>query len=114
MRELREAVATLREALDRVEPMLDGSDPPAAALEAFKVTIDDVRTEILAILTADDPTGHRRAIGRLRLHRAAQVCQNVIAGLDEGTITERTDGMARLRATAAETLERLCRLTAAD
>lgn len=113
MSELRQEVMVVREALDQLEAQLGPEPVSAAALEAFKVTVDSVRTSVLAMLTAEDPAEYSSFIRKYRLRRAAQVCQNVLSGLVDGTIDVRTPGMDELQATAVETLTRLDELAQA-
>lgn len=110
MTELHQAVSELRQALDDIEAELTQQDPPAAALEDFKVTLDNVRTNVLAFLTAADSADYYGFVRKFRLRRAAQVCQAVLSGIVDGTIDPDTPGFDRFRSTVEETLERLERL----
>ncbi len=107
MSELSQVVRALRPALDDIQSQLIQPQVSAVALEDFKVTVDGVRTSVLAILTAADPADYHIFVREFRLRRAAQVCQNVLSGLVDGTITGETPGFDKLRSTVDETLERL-------
>ena len=107
MSELRQEVRSVREALDRLESEL-GPDPVSAAeLEDFKATVDSIRTSVIAMVTAEDPADYRNFIRKYRLRRAAQVCQNVLSGLVDGTIDILAPGFYRLQSTVTDTLSRL-------
>ena len=105
MSELSKVVRALGPALDAIESQLTRPQVSVAALEDFKVTVDSVRTSVLAILTAADPADYRSFVREFRLRRAAQVCHNVLSGLVDGTITADTPGFDQLRSTVDETLE---------
>ncbi len=107
MSELSQEVLALRRALDNFEAKCGDDDVPPGALEDFKVTVDSIRTSVLAMLTADDPAEYRNFIRNYRLRRAAVVCQSVFSGLIDGTIDRRTPGFGRLQSTVDETLEQL-------
>ena len=107
MSELTRELAAVREALDQLESQMDLEPVSAAALEAFKVIVDNVRNSVFAMITAEDPAEYRSFIRKYRLRRAAQVCQNVLAGLVDGTIDVRTPGFDQLQSTVGETLARL-------
>ncbi len=111
MSELKSVVSDLTKALDDIESHLT-KQPSPSALEDFKVMLDGVRTTLTAILTAADPADYHAFIRKFRLRRAAQVCQNVLHGLVDGTIKGDTPGFDRLRSTVEETLDRLAKFKA--
>ena len=107
MLELKREVTALRQALDTFETECIGGAVHPGALEDFKMTVDGIRTSVLAMLTAEDPSEYRNFIRKYRLRRAAVVCQSVFSGLIDGTIDAHTPGFEQLRTTVDETLERL-------
>lgn len=107
MSELKKEVRALREALDAFESGIGDGPVSDSALEDFKVTVDSVRTSVLAMLTADDPDNYDTFVHNYRLRRGAQVCQSVFSGLVDGTIYPETPGFDQLRATVEDTLARL-------
>ena len=108
--ELINVIAALRSALDRIESDLVDSAFSGPALEDFKSTIDNVRTSVLAIITADAPSECHNFLRKFRLRRGAQICQNVLAGLVDGSITADTPAFEMLHTTVDETLARVDRL----
>ena len=110
MSELKKEVRALREALDAFETGIGDGPVSDAALEDFKMTVDTVRTTVLAMMTADDPDDYENFVHNYRLRRGAQVCQSVFSGLVDGTIYPETPGYDQLRSTVQETLARLDRL----
>ncbi len=110
VRELRAVVVALRTALDEIESQLVDSSLSEPGLEDFKSTIDDVRTSVLAILTAKDFSEWHNSLRKFRLRRGAQICQNVLAGLVDGTITADTPAFEIFHTTLDEALARVDRL----
>lgn len=107
MSELNQLVPELKSALDAIEMELAEEDVSPLVLEDFKVTVDSVRTSVLALLTAKDSGDYYGFVRKYRLRRAAQICQNVLSGLIDNTINADTLGLDQLHATVDETLERL-------
>ena len=110
MSDLNHVVDELQRALTEIDSKLAWDDLPMAALEEFKVALDNVRTSLLALISAADASDHKRSLRRLRLHRAAQVCHNVFSSVIDGTIGPATPGITELKATVEETLDRVDRL----
>jgi hypothetical protein len=106
MTELKRAVDQLRQSLDAIEPHLT-QRTPTSVLEEFKATLDRVRTNVGAISAATTPAEYSDLIAKSRLRRAAQICQGVLTGLSDGTVTRSTLGFDRLRSAVGETLEQL-------
>jgi hypothetical protein len=111
MSELSEAVGRLKAALDRIELSVAWNDLPVAAIEEFKMVLDDVRTNLLALVAAGGPSDYNRTVRRLRMRRATQVCDNTFESIVAGTITPSTPGYAELKSSVAEALDQLRVLT---
>jgi hypothetical protein len=107
MSDLSRITRELREALDAIEGKLRRGAPPPDALEDFKATLDDVRTTVHALVAATDLSDYQEFVRRFRLRRAAQVCQSVIYGIQDGSVTQSTPGFDRLLELADETVQRL-------
>ena len=107
MNEITQVTVGLRKALDDVETQLTKGEPPAAALEDFKSALDGIRTSVLAFINAADSADYHGSVNALRLLRTTQICQNVLTGIVDGSITPSTPGFDRLTATVAETLAKL-------
>jgi hypothetical protein len=107
MNDIGHVTLGLRKALDDVETQLTKGDPPAAALEDFKSALDGIRTSVLAFINATDSADYHGSVSALRLLRTTQICQNVLTGFFDGSITPTTPGFDKLAATVAETLDKL-------
>ncbi len=110
MNELNEVIQKLKEALDRIDLSLAWDNLPVAAIEEFKMALDDVRTILLALVVASGTSDSDRALLQLRVHRATQVCDTTFESLVEGTITPATPGYTELRSIATEALEHVGQL----
>ena len=111
-KELSDVVVALRTALDEIESELVDSALSGPRLEDFKSAIDEIRTSVLAILTAKDSSEWHNFLRKFRLRRGAQICQNVLAGLVDGTITAETPAFEMFHTTVDETLACVDRLIA--
>jgi hypothetical protein len=107
MSELTQVTAGLRKALDDLEQQLGKSNPPAAALEDFKSTLDGIRTSVNAFINAEDSADYHGSVRAFRLLRTTQICQNVLTGMIDGTIAATTPGFDKFIGTVNETLGRL-------
>ncbi|UCG89219.1 MAG: hypothetical protein JSW71_12040 [Gemmatimonadota bacterium] len=107
MSDLAKVTASLRKALDDVEAQLTKGDPPAGALEDFKSVLDGIRTNVIAFVKAADSADYFGTVNSFRLLRATQICQNVLTGLVDGTISAKTPGFEKFQATISDVLERL-------
>ncbi len=103
MSAIKTELLALREGLDQFEAGIGAEPVSTAALEDFKVAVDDVRNSVLSMLVADDAKDYRRFIRKYRLRRAAQVCQGVLSGLVDGTL-DQAPGLDRLQSAVDETL----------
>ena len=112
MSDISQVVDDLRRGLTEVEAKLTWEDLPDTALEELKAIVDSVRTSLLAFVTAIDPADYERSLRAFRLRRAAQVCQGVLSGIVESTISASTPGFPKLRSTVDEALEQLDQLLA--
>jgi len=110
MTSVDKVVEELRQALEQMEMKLSWEDLPVAALEEFKDAVDSARTSLQAFLDADGPADYHDSLNQVRLRRAAGVCQNVFAGLMNGTIGKSTEGFERLATTVKETSEQMEKL----
>lgn len=104
MNEISSVIFELNGALDDIESKAAQGDMSAAALEEFKVSLDGIRTTVLALLTATDLTDYKDFVRKFHLRRAAQVSQNVLSGIVDGTITIETPGFEQLLETVDQTL----------
>ena len=107
MKDLRDLIVELRDVLGGIEGKLEEGEHSSTALEEFKSSLDSARTVLLAVIGSTEAGEGEGVVQHFRLRRAAQVCQNVLFGLLDGTVQRSTPGFAQMQATVDETLERL-------
>ena len=107
MRDLRNLIVELRAVLGGIEGKLAAEGEDSRALEEFKSSLDSARTVLLAIIGSTEAGQGEGVVQHFRLRRAAQVCQNVLFGILDGTVGSTTPGFAQMQETVNETLERL-------
>ncbi len=107
MHERSDTLFQLRDALHDVESTSTDADLADVALDELKAAVDDVRTNVLAMLSAEDSSDYSAVVRRFRLHRATDVCQNVTSGLGDGTIGAGTPGITQLESMVGQVLKRL-------
>jgi hypothetical protein len=107
MSDLDELRGRLGQVLLDLDKQLKKGDPPPAALEDLKATLDGVRTSVLALMSLGDPADYEKHVRGYRVKRAAQVCGSITAAIREGSIGPNTRGFDTFCATADETLRKL-------
>ena len=88
-------VGDLADALTAIESDLAHRDTPPAGLGELKDAIDDIRLTMIGIVTATHSEDYDGSIGRLRIKRAVDLCQNLVADVIDGTVTPGNDGFER-------------------
>lgn len=109
MKDLRTTSENLKEALDKLSALIAKEPPSEEALADFKTVIDTARTSVLGIAASESAADHNASVRRLRLRRAAQVCQGVLYGMRDGDVNPETPGYDQLQAVVDESLELLNR-----
>ena len=104
MSTIKTELLALRRGLDRIEAGIGSEPVSTAALEDFKVAVDDVRASVLSMLVADDSKDYGSFIRKYRLRRTAQVCHGVLSGFADRTLDCQTPGIDRLQSAVDETL----------
>lgn len=105
--ELAYRVTKLEDSLAIIEQEMQRGDAAEETLEDFKVAVDNVRTGILAILSATRSDDYAYALARFRLKRATQLSQNVLSDFVLGTVRPDSTHLSRFRAAAFKAYERI-------
>jgi hypothetical protein len=82
----------LNDSLNALEHDLSRRKTPPEGLGEFKDAVDEIRTNLIAVITATHSGNYDESIGQFRMHRGNQVCQNLLADVIDGTVTGDTDG----------------------
>ena len=82
----------LNDSLTALEHDLSRRKTPPEGLGEFKDAVDEIRTNLIAVVTATHSGRYDASIGQFRMHRGNQVCQNLLADVIDGTVTGDTEG----------------------
>ncbi len=101
--EVRNALNELREALE----VLDAGESATAtgAIHALAGAVDVLRTKVWAFLTTHQAGDLNRYLGEIRVRRATEACDEILADLYAETLAPNTPGLGEFRATLAQVAE---------
>lgn len=100
--ELRKRLAELRSKLKIIDGELGhGKTPPEAVAEVEKA-VSTVRSNIWALLAAQHSDDYQTYLGRIRVRRATETCEEVLADLHADTLAPSAPGIEVLHATLHE------------
>lgn len=100
--ELRRGLEELRSKLDIIEAEMDQGQPPEQAVRAVEQAVSEVRANIWLLLTAEHADDYDSYLGKIRVQRATQACEDILADLHAGTLPPQTVGLAVFHATLRE------------
>lgn len=98
--ELREVIDRVRSALHILEG--DAAQHSSEAAHDLKRSVDDLRRGVWAILTTRHSGNYEDFLARIRVRRATESCEDVLAELYAETLTADTPGLFSLYATLSE------------
>jgi hypothetical protein len=111
--ELGRRIGELKKSLSMIEVELARGELSGESLEHFKGTVDNVRTSLLAVLTAAHSDNYTAFIGRFRVRRAVQICQNVLADVIDGHLPGEAPELSAAESTIAQAADRVAALCSA-
>lgn len=97
VRTLTRRLESIKTELATIETEVLATDAPVRILEEFKLTLDHVRTNVWAVFNPAEPDARRRVVAHFRLLRMADMCRQVLADLEDGTITAASPDFEQLR-----------------
>lgn len=103
---LEDEIRVLRSALDQVDRTVDAG-VPRETIKALGDTVDSLRAKVWAYLTTHQAGALDRYMGEVRVKRAAEACEDVLAELYADALPSGTPGLELLRATLFE-LKKAC------
>jgi hypothetical protein len=106
---LSQQLVKLRELLDEVDSRLSRAPSVPAGLEELKRSVDTVRTNMWAILSAGRGVSAPMRVERLKLRRAVEQLKAVRAGLNANGVTLQPEHV-ELQLVARELAEQIGRL----
>ncbi len=102
---LRTEINQLRSALKAVDDGLATGEPSPEALQDFGLAVDNLRKSLWAGLTSEHSGDIGAFLGRIRVRRATETCEDVLADLYAETLAPNTPGIEVFSATLAELAE---------
>ncbi len=99
---LQTSLDGLRSKLDIIDAELARGQPPAEALTAVEQAVSAVRRDIWVLLTAQHADDIRGYTGKIRIRRATEMCEEVLADLHAETLPPNTPGLEVFHATLRE------------
>jgi hypothetical protein len=98
--ELRQGVGQIRKALDALEAGV--GERPAEGVRDLSMAVDNLRRSVWAVLTTRHSGNYEDFLARIRVRRAKECCEDVLADLHAETVTRDTTGMPVFHATLRE------------
>ena len=102
--ELRRGLDLLRSKLNIIEAEMEQGKPPEQAVRAVEQAVSEVRANMWLLLTAEHADDYDSYLGKIRVRRAAEACEDILADLHAGTIPRHVAGTLRRVCTASEAL----------
>jgi hypothetical protein len=107
---LSQQVATIRNMLDNLDAQLSKASAPPEGLEDLKSTVDNLRTNVWAILSASKSTNYQSLVERFRLRRAIEVTRGLVSDIETGKTTALQPEHVELQILTQQLVERIGRL----
>lgn len=100
--ELRKSLDELRGALGALEPDLASDDPPQAAVQDLERAVTGIRSSVWEFLKAEHADDYAGYLGKIRLRRAIEICEDVLSDLYADTLAPNTPRLRAFQATLQE------------
>ncbi len=104
---LRTEIDQLRSALKAVDAAVATGDPSPEALQDLGLEVDSLRKSLWAGLTSKHSGDYTAFLGRIRVRRAIETCEDVLADLYAETLPPNIPGLEVFSATLGELAELL-------
>jgi len=105
--EIRRRIDAVRSALNVLDASPGVSNHPAEGLRDLAQAVDDLRRSIWAVLEGEHAGDYPSFLGRVRVSRATDLCEDVLSDLYTGTLAPNAPGIEVFRSTLRE-LKRAC------
>jgi hypothetical protein len=100
--DLRRGVGQIRTALDVLEATVEKSNRPSEGVRDLGLAVDDLRRSVWAVLTTRHTGNYQDFLARIRIRRATESCEEMLADLHAETVTSNTPGLPVFHATIRE------------
>ena len=101
--DLKKGIQHIRKALDVLESKVD--DRPSEGVRDLGLAVDDLRRGVWATLTSRHSGNYQDFLARIRIRRATECCEEVLADLHAETVTLNTPGLPVFHATLKELIK---------
>jgi hypothetical protein len=98
----------LRSKLNIIESEIDTGEPFQEAIKSIEEAVSSVRGTIWDLLSARHADDYPAFLSKIRVRRATEMCEDILADLHAGTIPSTTPGFQVFHATLQE-LSAMCR-----
>ncbi|UCD23815.1 MAG: hypothetical protein JSW51_12380 [Gemmatimonadota bacterium] len=100
--DLKKGIQHIRKALDVLEAKAGQADRPSEGVRDLGLAVDDLRRGVWATLTSRHSGNYQDFLARIRVRRATESCEEILADLHAETVTANTPGLPVLHATLKE------------
>ena len=100
--ELRRSLEVLRDALGALDADLALNDPPQAAVQDLEQAVSGIRSSVWELLKAEHADDYAGYLGKMRLRRAIEICEDVLSDLYADTLAPNTPKLRAFQATLQE------------
>ncbi len=100
--DLRKGVAQIRNALDVLDARAAPGGRPAEGVRDLGLAVDNLRRSVWAVLTTRHSGSYSDFLARIRIRRATECCEEMLADLHAETVTLNTTGLPVFQGTLKE------------
>ncbi len=105
---LRKDLQDLRSKLDIIDAEMSRGEPQREVVRAIEEAVSTVRGNLWTLLSAQHTDDSQGFLGKIRVRRATELCEDVLADLHANTLTRATPGRQVFHATLQE-LAAMCK-----
>ncbi len=98
----------MRSKLNIIDAEMDLGEAPDGAVRAVEKAVSTLRSNIWILLSAQHADDYQSYVGRIRVRRATELCEDILADLHAETLLPQTPGLRVFHATLHE-LSRMCK-----
>jgi hypothetical protein len=88
--------------LEVLDARADAGEHPAEGVRDLGLAVDDLRRSVWAVLTTKHSGSYADFLARIRVRRATECCEEMLAELHAETVTRNTPGLPVFQATLKE------------
>ena len=99
---LRKDLQDLRSKLDIIDAEMSRGEPQREVVRAIEEAVSTVRGNLWTLLSAQHTDDAQGFLGKIRVRRATELCEDVLADLHADTLTKATPGRQVFHATLQE------------